>query len=74
MCLDCGGAQSEAILFPLALVWTTKSGDENTTMKWHASESDELLATWRYVSALKNGSRLDTREREGSGALLQGKK
>ena len=36
---------AEAVLFPLALVWTTKSGEEEgTTLKWQPSDVDENAA------------------------------
>lgn len=39
---------AEAVMFPLALVWMTKSGEENSTLKWYASDVDENAATLEF--------------------------
>lgn len=39
---------AEAVMFPLALVWMTKSEGENSTLKWHASDVDENAATLEF--------------------------
>jgi len=39
---------AEAVMFPLALVWMTKSGEENSTLKWHSSDVDENAATLEF--------------------------
>lgn len=40
---------AEAVLFPLALVcMTTKGKEENSMIKWHASEEDENIATLKF--------------------------
>jgi len=37
---------AEAVMFPLALIWMTKSGEENNALKWHAV--DENAATLEF--------------------------
>eukprot|EP00986_Skeletonema_menzelii_P001822 scaffold495_cov152-Skeletonema_menzelii.AAC.12 len=45
---------SEAVLFPLALVWMEKSEEQNSTLKWHSSDVDENAAIFEFNHAGTN--------------------